>query len=54
MGPIAQVWLARAQAKAGDTAAARRTYQDAFARWKDADSNVPLLVAARAEYAALK
>ena len=48
------MWLARAQAKAGDTAAARRTYQDVFASWKDADINLPLLVEARAEYGALK
>ncbi len=54
MGPVAQVWLARAQARAGDTAAARRTYQDVLASWKDADSDLPLLVEARAEYGALK
>jgi len=54
MGPAAQVWLARAHAKAGDTAAAARAYQDVFAAWKDADADVPLLVKARAEYAAVK
>ena len=54
LGPVAQVWLARAHAKAGDTAAARRNYQDVFASWKDADEDVPLLVQAKAEYAALK
>ena len=53
IGPVAQIWLARAHAKAGDTAAARRNYQDAFASWKDADKDVPLLVQAKAEYAAL-
>jgi eukaryotic-like serine/threonine-protein kinase len=53
-GPVAQVWLARAHAKAGDVAAARRTYQDAFAAWKDADADLPMLVAAKTEYAALK
>ena len=54
IGGVAQVWLARAHAKAGDTAAARRTYQDAFATWKDADADLPLLVQAKTEYAALK
>ncbi len=54
LGSVAQVWLARAHAKAGDTASARRTYQDVFAAWKDADADLPLLVQAKAEYAALK
>ena len=54
LGPAAQVWLARAYAAAKDTAAARRTYQDAFVAWRDADSDLPLLVEARAEYDALK
>jgi tetratricopeptide (TPR) repeat protein len=53
-GTVAQVWLARAHAKAGDSASARRTYQDVFAAWKDADADLPLLVQAKAEYAALK
>ena len=53
-GTVAQVWLARAHAKAGDAASARRTYQDVFAAWKDADADLPLLVQAKAEYAALK
>jgi eukaryotic-like serine/threonine-protein kinase len=53
-GGVAQVWLARAHAKAGDTAAARRAYQDAFATFKDADADLPLLVQAKTEYAALK
>lgn len=54
LGPVAQVWLGRAQAQAGDTAAARRAYQDAFAAWKDADVDLPLLVQAKKEYAALR
>jgi hypothetical protein len=40
--------------KLGDTAAARRLYEDAFADWKDADADLPLLVAAKQEYAALQ
>jgi tetratricopeptide (TPR) repeat protein len=52
--PVATVWLARAKVKQGDVAAARRLYQDAIAFWKDADPDLPLLVAAKTEYAALK
>lgn len=54
LNPVARIWLARAHAKAGDAAAARRAYQDAFAIWKDADEDLPLLVAARHEYAAIR
>ena len=52
--PVARIWLARALAKAGDTAGARTAYQDAFGFWKDADADLPLLVDARREYAALR
>lgn len=54
LGPVAQIWLGRAQAQAGDAAAARRAYQDAFAAWKDADADLPILVQAKKEYAALR
>jgi len=50
---VARVWLARALAKSGDTVAARSTYQEVFAYWKDADSDLPILVAAKREFAAL-
>jgi tetratricopeptide (TPR) repeat protein len=52
--PIGQIWLARARAKQGDTDGARRAYDDALAFWKNADPDLPILVQARAEYAALK
>jgi tetratricopeptide (TPR) repeat protein len=52
--PVATIWLARAKTSLADTAAARRAYQDAFADWKDADQDLPILVAARKEYAALR
>ena len=48
------IWLARVRVKLGDTAAARRLYQDALAALKDADTDLPLLVEARKEYAALE
>jgi len=54
LGPVSKIWLARALAKAGDTAGARAAYQDAFGIWKDADADLPLLVEARKEYAALR
>jgi eukaryotic-like serine/threonine-protein kinase len=48
------VWLARALAKSGEAAGARRAYQDAFGMWKDADPDLPILVAAKREYEALR
>jgi serine/threonine protein kinase/tetratricopeptide (TPR) repeat protein len=52
--PLAQVHLGRAYAMQGDTAKARTAYQDFFAMWKEADADVPVLQAARAEYEKLK
>jgi tetratricopeptide (TPR) repeat protein len=50
----ARVGLARAYAMQGDSAKAQAAYEDFFALWKDADGDVPVLVAAKAEYAKLK
>jgi tetratricopeptide (TPR) repeat protein/predicted Ser/Thr protein kinase len=52
-GTVALIWLARTRVRLGDVAAARRAYQDSFAEWKGADADIPILVAARKEYAAL-
>ena len=38
----------------GDAAKARTAYQDFFGYWKDADPDVPVLKAAKAEYEKLK
>jgi len=38
----------------GDKAKARSAYQDFLALWKDADSDIPILQQAKAEYARLK
>jgi hypothetical protein len=38
----------------GDVSGSRLAYQDFFALWKDADSNIPVLLQAKTEYAALK
>ena len=52
--PLAYLGLARAHALAGDTAGARRAYQDFLALWKDADPDIPILQEAKAEYAKLQ
>jgi len=44
----------RAAAMAGDLATSRQAYQDFFAWWKNADPDLPVLVAAKAEYGKLK
>ncbi len=51
---LAKLGLARAYALEGDTAKARVAYQDFFALWKDADPGIPILVAAKSEYAKLQ
>jgi predicted Zn-dependent protease len=51
---LAQLYLGRAYAMEGNTAQARTAYQDFLAIWKDADSDLPLLTAAKAEYAKLQ
>lgn len=51
---LAHAGLARAAVITGDTGAARTAYQDFFARWKDADPDLPVLIQARKEYEQLK
>jgi tetratricopeptide (TPR) repeat protein len=51
---LARLQLGRAYALAGDKQRARNSYQDFFALWKDADADVPILVAAKAEYTRLR
>jgi serine/threonine protein kinase/Flp pilus assembly protein TadD len=51
---LAHVGAARAAALSGDNARARKYYQDFLQLWKDADSTIPILIEARAEYAKLK
>jgi eukaryotic-like serine/threonine-protein kinase len=51
MAPVAHVWLARALAMSGDTTKARTQYETFFSQWKDADPDIPILIAAKAEYA---
>ena len=51
---LAHLCLGRAAAISGDTAGARKSYQDFFALWKDADPDLPVVVQARKEYEALR
>jgi hypothetical protein len=38
----------------GDTAKAKAAYQDFLTLWKDADPDIPIFIAAKAEYAKLQ
>jgi hypothetical protein len=49
----AQLGLARAYAMGGDKINAKKAYEAFFTTWKDADADLPMLVAAKKEYAAL-
>ena len=53
-GALARLGLARAYAIQGDTAKAKAAYQDFLTLWKDADPDIPILIAAKAEYAKLQ
>jgi len=52
-GALARLQLGRAQVRMGDNAAARKSYQDFLALWKDADPDIPIYKQAKAEYARL-
>lgn len=54
IGALAHLQLGRAYALQGDIAKARAAYQDFLTLWEDADSDIPILVAAKAESAKLK
>ncbi len=51
---LAHLGLGRAYALAGEKDKARAAYEDFLALWKDADSDIPVLKQAKAEYANLK
>ena len=52
--PISYLGVGRAWALAGDSAKANKAYEDFFAMWKDADTDLPVLAQAKKEFAALK
>ncbi len=54
IGSLARLQLARAVAATGDAAAARKHYQAFLELWKGADADLPVLTAARTEYARLR
>ena len=54
IGALAHLQLGSAYAMQGDTAKAKAAYQDFFALWKDADPDIPILIAAKSEYAKLQ
>jgi DNA-binding winged helix-turn-helix (wHTH) protein/tetratricopeptide (TPR) repeat protein len=49
--PLAQLGLAQAYAMQGDHEQSRKTYDEFFTTWKEADPNIPILKQAKAEYA---
>jgi Tfp pilus assembly protein PilF len=53
IGALAHLSLARAYALEGDRSKSRAVYQSFFTLWKDADPDIPILIQAKAEYAAL-
>jgi serine/threonine protein kinase len=54
IGALSHLQLARAQAMMGGQVAARKSYEDFFALWKDADSDIPIYRQAKVEYASLR
>lgn len=53
LGALAHLQLGRAYALQGDATKARAAYQDFLTLWKDADPGIPILIAAKSEYAQL-
>ena len=54
LGALAHLGLARAYALQGQIAKSRSSYQDFFNLWMDADSDIPVLKQAKAEYTKLE
>jgi tetratricopeptide (TPR) repeat protein len=54
IGVLAHLQLGRTFALAGDKAKAKLAYGNFLTLWKDADSDIPILVQAKAEYARLQ
>ncbi len=52
--PLAHLGMARAAALQGDASTARKSYEDFFQLWKDADADLPIMIEARREYERLK
>ena len=54
IGVLAHLQIGRAYVMQGDTSKAKTAYQDFLKLWKDADTDIPILKQARAEYAKLQ
>ncbi len=54
IGALAHLQIGRAYVMQRDTAKAKAAYQDFLTLWKDADPDIPIFIAAKAEYAKLK
>jgi hypothetical protein len=54
IGALAHLQIGRAYAMQGDTAKAKAAYQDFLTLWKGADPDIPIFIAAKAEYAKLQ
>ncbi|HTC74027.1 MAG TPA: serine/threonine-protein kinase [Edaphobacter sp.] len=54
IGSLAHLELGRAHALSGDKVKARASYQNFLTLWKDADPDIPILIAAKSEYAKLQ
>jgi hypothetical protein len=50
---LARLQIGRPYAMQGDIAKAKAEYQDFLTLWKDGDPDVPIFIAAKAEYAKL-
>jgi hypothetical protein len=53
IGALAHLGLGRAYALTADTGKAKAEYEEFLSQWKDADSDIPILKQAKAEYAKL-
>jgi eukaryotic-like serine/threonine-protein kinase len=54
IGALARLQIGRAYTMQGDADKAKLAYQDFIALWKDADPDIPVLIAAKAEYTKLQ
>jgi tetratricopeptide (TPR) repeat protein len=54
IGALAHLELGRALKMSGDTVKAKTSYQDFLTLWKDADKDIPVLIEAQKESAALR
>ncbi len=54
IGALAHLQIGRAYAMQGDSAKAKAAYQDFLTLWKHADPDIPIFIAAKAEYAKLQ